>query len=114
MFAVLLWVLSVGVALAMETTSEDAIEGTIEKKAPSSEIPEASELGSALLGVEIYERYTEVRATETFQKVRIISKDPGGSAQLSSFELRVQDARDENGKPTRKVRFRTRSISRSS
>jgi hypothetical protein len=61
-----------------------------------------------LTGREIYERYVEGRTRESFQKLRIVSRDPGGSEQLSRFGLRVQDARDENGDPTKGVRLRSR------
>ena len=64
--------------------------------------------GARLTADEIYERYLDRRTTESFQKIRILSTDPGGSTQLSRFDLRVQDARQESGRKTDEVQFRTR------
>lgn len=78
---------------------------------PSTEpptVPNTAPVQNELTGREIYEAYVKSRAHESFQKIRILSRDPGGSEQLSVFDLSVQDARDEDGNPTRGVRFRSR------
>jgi len=72
------------------------------------ELTETTRSASELTGREIYESYVKGRTHESFQKIRIQSRDPGGSIQLSAFDLRVQDARDENGEPTNGVRLRSR------
>ena len=61
-----------------------------------------------LTGADIYALYTERRIAESKQNVRILSRDPGGSAQLSKFVLRVIDERDEAREPTHGIRFRMR------
>lgn len=77
-------------------------------------LPEPEEIeadfpeGAQLTGREIYRRYIDRRSRESFQKLRILSRDPGGSEQLSRFDLSLQDARDENGDPSQGVRGRTR------
>jgi hypothetical protein len=78
------------------------------------DLPEPEEVesrfpeGERLSGREIYERFIDRRSRESLQKLRIVSRDPGGSEQLSRFELYVQDARDDQGRPTDGVRARTR------
>ncbi len=96
--------LSIAVAISLAWPSAGEAPPTDE---PETDF-ESDEVSEALSGREIYERYVEGRTRESFQKVRIVSVDPGGSEQLSRFDLRVQDARDENGAPTNGVRWRTR------
>jgi hypothetical protein len=74
----------------------------------TADTTETSAAGDTMTGREIYESYVQGRSHESFQKIRIVSRDPGGSEQLSRFDMSVQDARDENGKPTKGVRLRSR------
>jgi hypothetical protein len=64
-----------------------------------SSLPE----GSALTGREIYERFLDNRLEAAHQFLRIISTDPGGSEQLTKFELWASDYRDENNKAVDQV-----------
>jgi len=73
-----------------------------------AQTPPPTEPSAQLSGEEIYRRYTERKARQTQQDLRIISRDAGGSEQMSRFTLRVKDERDDQGRPTRQVRFRTR------
>jgi len=66
----------------------------------------APQSASELTADEIYERYSERNARKTKQKLRIVSRDPGGSEQLSRFTLRLKDERGEDGKPIDRVRSR--------
>ena len=51
-------------------------------------------------GRSIYRRFLEQRLRESFQRLRVISKDPGGSALTTGFSISTQDHRDANQKAT--------------
>ena len=52
--------------------------------------------GSQLTGREIYERYLRNRFRRSIQKMRVVSRDPGGSEQATLFESSLEDTRDEH------------------
>jgi hypothetical protein len=71
---------------------------------PSDEEVEASlPEGGTLTGREIYERFLDNRLEAAHQFLRIISTDPGGSEQLTKFELWASDYRDEDNKAVDEV-----------
>jgi hypothetical protein len=67
-----------------------------------------AKLDPALVASKIYERYTDQQTRSSQQDLRILSRDPGGSEQVSRFEMRIQDERDNQGKPKGRVRYRLR------
>lgn len=74
----------------------------------SATAAEAEPAVAELTGAEIVERSSEREITKSEQKVRIVSRDPGGSEQLSAFALSAIDERGPDGEPTNGVRSRTR------
>jgi hypothetical protein len=65
-------------------------------KLPSpAEFEDALPRGGSLTGREIYDRFLDNKFRRSFQKLRVISRDPGGSEQSTSFSLSLEDARDE-------------------
>lgn len=86
---------------------EAAAESADIPQAPGDRIgPDAAEVeetipeGQSLTGRQIYERFYENRFRESFQRLRVVSRDPGGSEQLTQFTVSLQDHRDENENPT--------------
>ena len=59
--------------------------------------------GGSLTGRQIYERFLDNRLDAAYQKLRIISSDPGGSQQVTHFDLWSTDYRDENNLAVREV-----------
>lgn len=66
----------------------------------ASEIEEALPEGGSLTGREIYDRFLKNRNRESFQRMSVISTDPGGSQQRTRFSVSTQDLRDENDEAT--------------
>ena len=66
------------------------------KTAADSLVPTATELeeslpeGKTLTGREIYELFLRNRNKASFQKLRVISRDPGGSEQNHSFQYKPE------------------------
>ena len=54
-------------------------------------------------GRSLYERFLDQRLRESFQRLRVISKDPGGSALTTGFTISTQDHRDANHKATQGI-----------
>lgn len=50
--------------------------------------------GGSLSGREIYERFLENEFRKSFQHMRVVSRDPGGGEQSTTFLLSVEDLRD--------------------
>ena len=48
----------------------------------------------------IYDRFLKQRLRESFQRLRVISRDPGGSALTTGFTISTQDHRNGNQKAT--------------
>ncbi|MCS5618587.1 MAG: hypothetical protein NZ808_01905, partial [Myxococcota bacterium] len=71
-----------------------------------AETKSGAKLAPALTASKIYERYTDQQTRASQQDLRIISRDPGGSEQVSRFEMRIQDERDNKGKPKGRIRYR--------
>ena len=63
--------------------------------------------GTTLSGREIYERFLDNRFRRSVQQMRVVSRDPGGSQQTTSFRLSIEDFRGENDEPTDGVRAKT-------
>ncbi len=70
------------------------------------EVEDALPEGDSLTGREIYERFLNNKFRQSYQKLRVYSRDPGGNAQLTQFSISVQDERDENEEPTDGVNAR--------
>lgn len=66
----------------------------------ASEVEEALPAGGSLTGRQIYERFLDNKFKESFQEMRVISRDPGGSEQATRFTISLQDHRDDDGNPT--------------
>jgi hypothetical protein len=62
----------------------------------SHEVEDTVPEGSRLTGREIYERYLRNKYRRSTQKMRVISRDPGGSEQATAFEANLEDTRDED------------------
>ena len=75
-------------AAATETVSPDREE-------VESALPE----GGTLTGREIYSRFLDNRLEAAHQYLRIISRDPGGSEQVTKFQLWTSDYRDDENQP---------------
>lgn len=60
------------------------------------EIEETLPEGSRLTGREIYDRFLRNRYRRSAQKLRIISRDPGGSEQTTLFEASLEDHRNDD------------------
>lgn len=64
------------------------------------ETPDAAEFeadlpeGGSLTGRDIYDRYLDNRYRRSRQQMRVISQDPGGSAQTTVFSVFLEDCRD--------------------
>lgn len=56
--------------------------------------------GGHLSGRELYERFLENRYRKSIQELRVVSTDSGGSAQTTTFTIRLEDLRDENDDAT--------------
>lgn len=68
--------------------------------APSrQEVDEALPEGASMTGREIYERFLDNRVRASFQALRVVSGDPGGSKQETRFSVSVRDLRDPAGDP---------------
>lgn len=79
--------------------SQPAFAETAPDKPPipdSAEIDAAIPEGESLTGRQIYARFLRNRNRESDQKMRVVSRDPGGNEALSRFNLRLKDYRDEN------------------
>ena len=50
--------------------------------------------GATLTGREIYDRFLDNKFRRSFQRLRVVSRDPGGSEQSTTFSLSLEDARD--------------------
>ena len=71
-----------------------------DRSAPdASEIEDAIPEGGSLTGRQIYERFLENKFKQSFQELRVISRDPGGNEQITHFTIALQDHRDEEGEP---------------
>ena len=55
--------------------------------------------GAQLTGREIYREFLDNKFRQSFQRLRIISRDPGGSEQLTNFEVSLRDHRDADKNP---------------
>jgi hypothetical protein len=79
----------------------------------SRELPTAHEFdeslpeGGRLTGRQIYERFLDNRAKAVYQKIRIVSSDPGGAHQVTRFKAHAQDNRDEEDRAVEQVLART-------
>lgn len=83
-------------AAADETEPQSLIE------TPSAaEVEEKFPTGTSLDGNEIYDRFVKNRRRlrSVYQEGRILSRDPSGNPQQTTFWLRVKDYRDENDDP---------------
>jgi hypothetical protein len=61
--------------------------------------PASPDRAARLTGRQIYEKFLDNTFRASFQRMRVISRDPGGSGQLTRFEVRLQDFRDERKQP---------------
>ncbi len=68
------------------------------------EFEDAIPEGGSLTGREIYRRFLANKFRQSFQELRVISTDPGGSDQVTHFTTRLQDLRDEDGNATNGLR----------
>lgn len=73
----------------------------------SEEFEDALPSGAHLSAREIFERFLNNRMKAAYQEVRVVSADPGGSAQETSFNIHAQDARDEHDEPINGILART-------
>lgn len=64
------------------------------------ELEESHPEGARLTGREIYERYLSNKHRKSVQRMRVVSRDPGGSEQTTVFKVSVEDFRDENDEAT--------------
>lgn len=62
--------------------------------------------GASLTGREIYDRFLDNRFRRSFQQLRVVSRDPGGSEQSTTFTLSLEDVRDEQRRPRDGVKAR--------
>ena len=56
----------------------------------------ADSAGESLTGRQVYERFLKNRFRASYQELRVVSVDPGGSSQETAFSVSLQDLRDEN------------------
>lgn len=68
------------------------------------EFEDAIPEGGSLTGREIYRRFLANKFRQSFQELRVISTDPGGSDQVTHFTTRLQDLRDADGNATNGLR----------
>lgn len=93
-------------AAAGSAPAERPVERPAGVQGPSAaEFEDALPEGATLTGREIYERFLENRYRESFQRVRVVSRDPGGSEQESRLRLSLRDRRDEDGAAHTGTRF---------
>ncbi len=59
-----------------------------------------SDQGRPSHGREIYERFLDNKFRASFQRLRVVSRDPGGSEQLTHIDVKLQDFRDEQKRPS--------------
>ncbi|MFQ5416405.1 MAG: outer membrane lipoprotein-sorting protein [Myxococcota bacterium] len=71
------------------------------------EFEEALPEGGSLSGREIHERFLRNRFRRSVQSMRVVSTDPGGSEQSTSFSLSYEDFRDGNNRPTDGIKAKT-------
>ena len=69
----------------------------------SEELAEAHPEGATLTGREIYERYLTNKYRSSVQHLRVVSRDPGGSEQTTTFKVSTEDFRDKEDKATKGV-----------
>ncbi len=81
------------VLAALETAADSLVP-------TATELEESLPEGKTLTGREIYELFLRNRNKASFQKLRVISRDPGGSEQTTRFSTSLKDFRDENDKAT--------------
>jgi len=73
---------------------------TASEKAPAAaDVEEAIPEGGSLTGREIYERFLENKFSESFQRLHVVSRDPGGNEQTTRFTISLQDHRNGEGDP---------------
>jgi hypothetical protein len=81
-------------ALASDTNSDSQV-------LPSTqEVEEALPEGGTLSGREIYERFLDNKYRRSVQRMRVVSRDPGGSEQTTTFKVSLEDFRNEQEEPT--------------
>jgi hypothetical protein len=90
-FALGLWAPS---GLASDSTSESQI------LPGSDEVEEALPEGGALTGREIYDRFLSNKYRRSVQSLRVVSRDPGGSEQSTTFKASLEDFRNEQDEAT--------------
>ena len=94
--------LALSLLLSTVVRAEDAAPGS--RMIPTSEeLAEAHPEGAALTGREIYERYLTNKYRSSVQRLRVVSRDPGGSEQSTTFTVSLRDFRDEEDQPTNGV-----------
>jgi hypothetical protein len=77
-------------------------------RAPSQqEFEEALPEGGRMTGSEIFERFLDNRVRASFQAFRLVSEDPGGSAQETRFTIYLRDFRDANSEPVNGILAKT-------
>lgn len=97
--------LHVAVAALLASAPASAIAAGSGSVTPdSAEVEEAIPEGQSLTGKEIYERFLDNKFKESFQELRVVSRDPGGSEQATHFTISLQDHRDDDGKPVEGIK----------
>jgi len=115
----LLWIASLGLWTSLGTADEVDPEAQIvqttefaevaknaqtSQVAPSSaEVEDALPEGGSLTGREIYDRFLRNKFRRSIQRMRVVSRDPGGSEQTTTFKISLEDFRDENENATKGV-----------
>ena len=66
----------------------------------SEEVEQALPEGESLGGREIYERFLRNKFRASVQHMRVVSRDPGGSEQTTTFKVSLEDFRDEDDRAT--------------
>jgi hypothetical protein len=61
----------------------------------AAEFEDALPADGSLTGREIYDRFLDNRFQRSHQRLRVISRDPGGSEQTTEFTLSIEDLRRE-------------------
>ena len=68
---------------------------------PSADaVEEALPEGGSLSGREIYDRFLSNKYRRSVQRMRVVSRDPGGSEQTTTFKVSLEDFRDEKERAT--------------
>jgi hypothetical protein len=75
--------------------AEARIDGESEWLPDARKFEDAMPEGATLSGREIYRSFLDNRYRKSLQRMKVISKDPGGSSQTTVFTARLQDFRDE-------------------